>query len=87
MPFLIWTPFLYLYLASLLLLPVVITMKKRPANAVAWLLTIIFLPVFGAILFLIFGTNRVVSKAQKKLLTKTFTKQKNTTKTTTRKIL
>jgi cardiolipin synthase len=67
MPFPILQSFWFLYLLSALLIPVIITKKSRPANAVAWILAIMFLPVLGAGLFLIFGTNRIVSKAQKKL--------------------
>lgn len=59
--------FWLLYGISLLIIPVVITKKKRPANALAWMLAVIFLPFFGAILFLTFGTERIVNRGRKKL--------------------
>ncbi len=58
-----WT----LYLASLALLPVAITKKKKPAASVAWLLAIAFIPILGGLLFLTFGTDRIVNKGRKKL--------------------
>ncbi|NIR49327.1 cardiolipin synthase [candidate division KSB1 bacterium] len=56
-----------LYLISLLLIPVVITKKDKPVTSVAWLLTIVFLPVVGAVIFLIFGTDRITNRGRKKL--------------------
>lgn len=64
-------PFNYiwvLYAVSALLLPVVIIRKNKPVTAVAWCLAIIFLPILGAILFLTFGTERIVNKGRKKML-------------------
>ncbi|MFO0917671.1 MAG: cardiolipin synthase [Planctomycetaceae bacterium] len=48
------------YLLTLLLLPVVLlTKKQQPTSTVAWMLVIVTMPIFGAMLFLIFGINRV----------------------------
>lgn len=48
------------YLATLLLIRwVLLTQSRTPAASVAWILAIIFLPIFGGILFIIFGINRV----------------------------
>lgn len=59
--------FWILYIISLLLIPVAITKKKKPVTAVAWILAMVFLPILGAILFLIFGTERIVNRGRKKL--------------------
>lgn len=48
------------YLLTLGLLPVVLlTKKKEPVSTIAWILCIVVLPYAGALLFLIFGINRV----------------------------
>lgn len=48
------------YGLTLLLLPAVLLFKKRqPVSSVAWMLAIVFLPILGAVLFLVFGINRV----------------------------
>jgi len=53
------------YLFTLFLIRWVLLIKKRnPASTVAWILTIIFLPVFGGILFLMFGVNRIERRKQ-----------------------
>lgn len=59
--------FLVLYLLTLLLVPVVITKKKKPVVAVAWLMAIVFIPILGTLLFMIFGTERIQNKGRKKL--------------------
>ncbi len=56
-----------LYLLSALVLPMVITRKKQPVTAVAWIMAIIFLPIVGAVFYLIFGTERIVNKGRQKL--------------------
>jgi len=48
------------YLLTLTLLPVVLlTKKQQSVSTVAWVMAIITMPIFGGILFLIFGINRV----------------------------
>lgn len=47
--------FLYLYVASLIFIPIVLVRKYEPAAAVAWILALIFLPIIGGLFFIIFG--------------------------------
>jgi cardiolipin synthase len=48
------------YLLTLSLLPVVLlTKKQQPVSTVAWMMAIVTMPFVGAVLFLIFGINRV----------------------------
>lgn len=48
------------YLLTLTLLPVVLlTKKQQSVSTVAWVMAIVMLPYVGALLFLIFGINRV----------------------------
>jgi len=44
---------------GLILVPVVLLQRKEPPSTVAWILTLIFLPGLGALLFLLFGRDRV----------------------------
>jgi hypothetical protein len=46
---------IYLYVASLVFIPVVLVRKYEPAAAVAWLLALVFLPIIGAFCFVVFG--------------------------------
>ncbi len=57
---------LIIYLATLGLIPVVITKKKRPVTSLAWILAIVLLPGLGAFLFLTFGTEKIENKGRKK---------------------
>lgn len=48
------------YLLTLTLLPVVLlTKKQQSVSTVAWMMAIVMMPIFGGLLFLIFGINRV----------------------------
>ena len=48
------------YVLTLALLPVVLlTKKKQPVSTVAWIMAIVTMPYFGALLFTVFGINRV----------------------------
>jgi cardiolipin synthase A/B len=58
---------LILYFLTFLLLPVVITQKKRPSSAIAWIMAILFLPFIGAFLYLLVGTERITNKGKQKL--------------------
>jgi cardiolipin synthase len=51
---------------SLALVPFVLTRRKEPSATIAWILTLIFLPALGAILFLLFGRDRVRWPAKRK---------------------
>ncbi len=52
------------YFATLYLIRWVLLLKKRqPVSTVAWILTIVFIPFLGSLLFLIFGINRVERRA------------------------
>ncbi len=60
MTFLGWCLSLLGYALTWSLLPIVLLRKKRnPAASIAWMLTIVLLPIGGAVLFLLFGVNRV----------------------------
>lgn len=68
MTYLGWLLSILGYGLTLLLLPVVLLIKKRqPAASVAWLLAIMFIPIGGAVLFLLFGANRVERRKASKL--------------------
>jgi cardiolipin synthase len=69
--------FKVLYFLSLLLLPVVITRKKRPTAALAWIMAIVFLPVLGAFLYLLFGTDRIKNKGKQKFITNVGLREKH----------
>ncbi len=63
-----WLLSLLGYGLTLLLLPVVLLVKKRqPVSSVAWMLAIVFVPIGGAVLFLLFGINRVERRKVSKL--------------------
>jgi cardiolipin synthase len=51
---------------ALALIPVVVLRRKEPSSTIAWILTLIFLPVVGAVLFLLFGRDRVRWPARRK---------------------
>ncbi|RLS82564.1 MAG: cardiolipin synthase, partial [Planctomycetota bacterium] len=49
------------------LLPVVLlTKKKQPVSTVAWLMAIVMMPIIGALLFVVFGINRVDRRLRNK---------------------
>lgn len=55
------------YGLTLLLVPIVLLVKKRqPVSSVAWMLAIVFIPIGGAVLFLLFGINRVERRKESK---------------------
>jgi cardiolipin synthase len=62
------------YLLTLLLIRRALATKKRhPASNIAWILTIIMLPFFGGLLFVLFGINRVQRRVvQKRRITEEF---------------
>jgi cardiolipin synthase len=56
----------FLAAASLPLIPLVLIRRKEPSSTIAWILTLLFLPAVGAILFLLFGRDRVRWPAKRK---------------------
>jgi cardiolipin synthase len=56
----------FLGAVALALIPVVVLRRKEPSSTIAWILTLIFLPVLGAVLFLLFGRDRVRWPAKRK---------------------
>lgn len=57
-----------LYLVSLVILPVIITQKKRPEAALAWVMLVIFVPFIGPFLYLVFGIERIKNRKLEKVL-------------------
>jgi cardiolipin synthase len=53
-------------IVALALIPVVVLRRKEPSSTIAWILTLIFVPVVGAVLFLLFGRDRVRWPARRK---------------------
>ncbi len=57
---------LILVVAGLLLVPSVLVRRKEPSSTVAWILVLLLLPALGAVLFLLFGRDRVRWPARRK---------------------
>ena len=57
----------FLYCLTLTLIPVIITQRKTPSSALAWMMSIILLPFLGPLLYLFFGTQRIRNRGLKKL--------------------
>ncbi len=51
---------------ALALIPFVVVRRKEPSSTIAWILTLLFLPAVGAVLFLLFGRDRVRLPAKRK---------------------
>jgi cardiolipin synthase len=51
---------------ALALIPLVLVRKKEPSATAAWILVLAFLPALGALLFLLFGRDRVRMPAKRK---------------------
>jgi cardiolipin synthase len=51
---------------GLALIPLVLIRRKEPASTMAWILVLVFLPAVGALLFLMFGRDRVRVPAKRK---------------------
>jgi len=52
--------------AALALIPLVILRRKEPSSTIAWILTLLFVPALGALLFLLFGRDRIRWPAKRK---------------------
>lgn len=48
------------------LVPLVLIRRKEPSSTIAWILTLVFLPAVGSLLFLLFGRDRVRLPARRK---------------------
>jgi cardiolipin synthase len=57
---------LFFWVVALALVPLVLVRRKEPSSTIAWILTLVFLPPVGAILFLLFGRDRVRWPAKRK---------------------
>jgi cardiolipin synthase len=57
---------LFFWVVALALVPFVLVRRKEPPATVAWILTLVFLPAAGAVLFLLFGRDRVRLPAKRK---------------------
>ena len=51
---------------ALALVPFVLVRRKEPSATIAWILVLVFLPPVGAVLFLLFGRDRVRMPAKRK---------------------
>lgn len=54
------------YVIGLALIVLVIMQRKEPTATLAWILTIVFLPIFGILFYLWFGFGRIERKVQKR---------------------
>ncbi len=54
-------------LAQIALIPAVLVRRKESASTIAWILTLLFLPVIGGVLFVLFGRERLRLSATRKL--------------------
>jgi cardiolipin synthase len=57
---------LFFFVVGLALVPVVLVRRKEPSSTIAWILTLVFLPALGAVLFVLFGRDRVRLPAKRK---------------------
>jgi cardiolipin synthase len=56
----------FFWLVALALIPLVLVRRKEPSSTIAWILVLALLPALGAILFLLFGRDRVRMPAKRK---------------------
>ena len=56
----------FFWVVALALVPLVLVRRKEPSSTIAWILTLVFLPAVGSILFLMFGRDRVRWPARRK---------------------
>jgi cardiolipin synthase len=56
----------FLAAVPIALIPLVVIRRKEPSSTIAWILTLLFLPALGAVLFLLFGRDRVRWPARRK---------------------
>ena len=65
-PWVLRVTHIFFLIVSLALVPLVLLRRKEPSSTIAWILTLVFLPAAGAILFLLFGRDRVRWPAKRK---------------------
>jgi cardiolipin synthase len=51
---------------ALLIVPFLLLRRKDPSSTIAWLLALVFLPVIGSVLYLLFGRDRIRWPAKRK---------------------
>jgi cardiolipin synthase len=56
----------FFWVVALALVPLVLVRRKEPSSTIAWILTLVFLPALGSVLFLLFGRDRVRWPAKRK---------------------
>jgi cardiolipin synthase A/B len=56
----------FFWMVALALVPFVLVRRKEPSATIAWILTLVFIPPVGAILFLLFGRDRIRIPAKRK---------------------
>ena len=56
----------FFWAVAVCLIPVVLVRRKEPSSTIAWILTLVFLPALGTILFLLFGRDRIRMPAKRK---------------------
>jgi cardiolipin synthase len=56
----------FFWVVALALVPLVLVRRKEPSSTIAWILTLVFLPALGSVLFLLFGRDRVRWPARRK---------------------
>jgi cardiolipin synthase len=56
----------FFWVVALALVPLVLVRRKEPASTIAWILALVFLPVLGSVLFVLFGRDRVRWPARRK---------------------
>ncbi len=57
---------IFFLVVALSLVPLVLVRRKDPSSTVAWILTLVFMPALGSLLFLLFGRDRVRLPAKRK---------------------
>jgi cardiolipin synthase len=57
---------IFFWAVALALIPLVLVRRKEPSSTIAWILALVFLPALGAVLFLLFGRDRVRWPAMRK---------------------
>ena len=57
---------IFFWVVALALVPLVLVRRKEPSSTIASILTLVFLPAVGTLLFLLFGRDRVRWPAKRK---------------------
>lgn len=54
------------YLVAILMVGSILRRQKEPTSMLAWIFTIITVPVFGWVLYLLFGSTRIRRRARRR---------------------